>query len=75
MPDNSNKMTSGFWYGMMHIQNRENPQELGMSLDRGPASVNHCRMEGNALSQAMLNQVGRLHERAVLAWLIDSLFD
>ena len=27
-------MTSGFWYGMMHIQNRENPQELGMSLDR-----------------------------------------
>ena len=45
MPDNSNKMTSGFWYGMMHIQNRENPQELGMSLDRAGEKCNvSCQM-------------------------------
>ena len=30
---------------------------IGLSLDRGPASVQHCRAEGNALTQAALNQM------------------
>ena len=40
-----NKMTSGFWYGMMAIQNREKPEDLEVALDRaGPKADMNFRM-------------------------------
>ena len=64
MPDNSNKMTSGFWYGMMHIQNRENPQELGMSLDRAGAATRRWDATPSKLTPAWFDAL--LGETATL---------